>query len=428
MAHDPSRFWERAIILVDMDAFFASIEQRDFPELRGRPVGVTNGMTGTCIITSSYEARRHGVKTGMHLREAQALCPSLVQRPSRPEHYARVSISIIEALQDITPDIEIFSVDEMFLDITHVQKLHGPPEAIAKMVKAKVYEVSRLNCSLGLSGDKTTAKYAAKSKKPDGLEIIPPWEAEERLRPVPVTELCGINKGIGGFLAARGVYTCGDMARLPIGELGKRFGNPGRRIWYMCQGRDPEKVITSVAPPKSIGHGKVIPPNTHSQQVLLTYLLHMSEKVGARLRRHDMVARTFSIGLLAAHDWLGLRMQTPIPVDDGLIIYDLCKEALDYCWQGEGIHQVHVGALDPQLKNGQLELFSEANLPDRNIANQVIDLINQRYGEFAVARARLLNRSTMPNVIAPSWKPFGHRETILYRHEEADYQNMKNVK
>jgi len=104
-----------------------------------------------------------------------------------------------------------------------------------------------------------------------------------------------------------------------------------------------------------------------------------------------------------------------VPVDDGLIIYDLCKEALDACWQGEGIHQVHVGALDPQLKNGQLQLFSENNLPDRNITNRVIDLINERYGEFAVAPARLLNRSTMPNVIAPSWKPFGHRETILYR-------------
>lgn len=414
MAHDPSLFWERAIILVDMDAFFASIEQLDFPELRGRPVGVTNGVQGTCIITSSYEARRLGIKTGMRMREALTLCPDLVQRPSRPERYAEMSIRIMEGLQDITPDIEIFSVDEAFLDVTHVQKLHGPPHEIAEMARAKVQEVGGVSCSIGVSGDKTTAKYAAKLGKPSGMTVIPPWEAEERLRNVPVTALCGINKGIGAFLAARGVYTCGDMARLPISELGKRFGNPGRRIWYMCQGQDPEKVVTTVAPPKSIGHGKVIPPATRSRQVLLTFLLHMSEKVAARLRRHAMVARSFSIGLLA-DDWLGLKMQTPVPVDDGLIIYELCKEALDYCWQGEGIHQVHVGALDPQLKHGQLELFAEANLPDRSIANQVRDLINQRYGEFAVAPARLLNRSSMPNVISPSWKPFGHRETILHR-------------
>ena len=423
MAHDPSRFWERAIILVDMNAFFASIEQLDFPELRGQPVGVTNGLQGSCIITSSYEARRQGVKTGMHLREAQMLCPSIIQRPSRPERYAQVSISIMESLQDITPDIEIFSVDEAFLDITRVQKLHGSPEKIAEMTKAKVIEVSKLPCSLGLSGDKTTAKYAAKLNKPDGLTIIPPWEAEERLRNVPVMELCGINKGIGSFLAARGVYTCGDMIHLPIGELGKRFGNPGRRIWYMCQGKDPDKVLTTVAPPKSIGHGKVIPPDTRSMQVLLTFLLHMSEKVGARLRRHDMVAQTFSIGLRSSEDWLGLKLQTPVPVDDGLIIYELCKETLECSWRGEGIYQVHVGALDPQLKNGQLQLFSENNLPDRNIANRVIDLINERYGEFAVAPARLLNRSTMPNVISPSWKPFGHRETILYRHPKKRREN-----
>ena len=141
----------------------------------------------------------------------------------------------------------------------------------------------------------------------------------------------------------------------------------------------------------------------------------MSEKVGARLRRHGMVARSFSIGLRSTDDWLGLKMQTPLPVNDGLIIYELCKQVIEECWQGQGIHQIHVGALDPKLKNGQLELFSEVNMPDRSIANQVTDLINQRYGEFAVAPARLLNRSTMPNVIAPSWKPFGHRETILHR-------------
>ena len=420
MAYDASRFWERAIILVDMDAFFASIEQRDDPTLRGRPVGVTNGWQGTCIITSSYEARRAGIRTGMRLRQALEICPSLVQCPARPEHYARESIAIMEALQGITPDIEIFSVDEAFLDISRVQRLYGAPEKIVHMVKQRVVEVSRLSCSLGLSGDKTTAKYAAKLNKPGGLTIIPPWQARQRLHDVVVTELCGINKGIGSFLAARGVLTCGDMARLPIGELARRFGNPGRRIWYMCQGRDLDKVAGTVAPPQSIGHGKMIPPDSKDQEVILTYLLHMSEKLGARLRRHAMLARTFSLGLRTAEIWLGLKMQSLLPCNDGQLIYGLCKEALDICWQGEGLYQVHVGALDPRPENGQLELFDEVDLPDHSIANQVMDRINQRYGEFTVAPARLLNRSTMPNVISPSWKPFGHRETILYRNVNGD--------
>ncbi len=114
--------WPRAIILVDMNAFFASVEQRDYPELQGRPIGITNGLTGTCIITSSYEARAYGIKTGMRVREAKQLCPDFIQIPARPHRYAQVSTAIMEALTTITPDMEVFSVDEAFLDVTHCQR------------------------------------------------------------------------------------------------------------------------------------------------------------------------------------------------------------------------------------------------------------------------------------------------------------------
>ncbi len=233
--------WPRAIVLVDMNAFFASIEQRDRPEWRGRPVAITNGHQGTCIITCSYEARAYGIKTGMRLREARRLCPELIQCPAHPERYAATSAAIMAVLQDVTPDIEVFSVDEAFLDVTHCQRLLGTPLRMARLAKRKVFEVSGVLCSVGVSGDKTTAKFAAKLDKPDGLTVIPPWEAAARLRDVPVTELCGIAGGIGGFLAEHGVRTCGDMKRLPISVLARRFGNPGRRIWYMCQGADPEQ-------------------------------------------------------------------------------------------------------------------------------------------------------------------------------------------
>lgn len=255
--------WHKAIILIDMNAFFASVEQLDHPELRGQPVAVTNGEQGTCIITSSYEARAYGIKTGMRLREGRERCPTLVQCPARPRRYAEVSTNIMEALQDVTPDIEIFSVDEAFLDVTHCQRLYGSPIGIAHRAKQAVYDASGLACSVGLSGDKTTAKYAAKLQKPDGFSVIPPWQARETLSRVPVTELCGIAHGIGSFLAKHGVYTCGDMANLPISILGKRFGNLGRRIWYMCLGADPEPLSTEVPDPKSMGHGKVIPPQHH---------------------------------------------------------------------------------------------------------------------------------------------------------------------
>ena len=403
--------WPRVIILVDMNAFFASVEQLDNPAWRSRPVAVTNGQQGSCIITCSYEARAYGVKTGMRLKEAREKCPQLIQCPARPERYAAISTAIMSALENITPDVEVFSVDEAFLDVTRCQNLLGSPQTIAQLVKKTVFTASGLLCSVGVSGDKTTAKYAAKQNKPNGLTIVPPWQARHYLHNVPVTELCGIAKGIGHFLAQRNVYRCGEMSQLPIGELARRFGNPGRRIWYMCQGEDPAHVETQVKAPKSIGHGKVIPPDTKDKNIIMTYLLHMSEKVAARLRRHNLAAQHFSISLRTHDAWISCKSKSVLPTQDGQLIYKFCLFFLAQQWHGEGLYQVQITATDPRPVNGQLELFNQpASRLDKS--NHVMDDINNKYGEFCLAPARLLQRSTMPNVIAPAWKPSGHRQTI----------------
>jgi DNA polymerase-4 len=403
--------WPRAILLMDMDAFFASLEQRDNPDLQGEPVAITNGEQGTCIITCSYEARKYGIHTGMRLKEARRLCPELIRIPSRPRHYAAVSTAIMEALRDITPDMEVFSVDEAFLDITHCQRLHGTPEHIARMVKERVQAVSGLKCSVGVSGDKTTAKWAAQQNKPDGLLMVPPWEAAARLAGEPVTALSGIAGGIGRFLAEHGVQTCGDMQRLPISVLADHFGNLGRRIWLMAQGLDPAPVRLEVEPPKSMGHGKVMPPDTRDPQKLSTYLQHMAEKVASRLRRHDMQASLFFIGLKTRIGWLGGRYRTAAPTDDGAQIIRLCRTLLREEWHGQGVHQVQVTALDPVPRDYQGDLFSEGESPQQQI-NFLRDRINGRYGDFSVAPASLLNRSPAPDVIAPAWQPDGHRKTV----------------
>ncbi len=404
--------WPRAIVLIDMNAFFASVEQMDFPELRGQPVAITNGRQGSCVITCSYEARRFGVKTGMRLFEARELCPEVIQCAARPHRYAELSTLIMDALNDITPDIEVFSVDEAFLDLSRCQRLSGSPIAMAQRAKQRVLEVSGLSCSVGLSGDKTTAKYAAKLQKPDGFQVIYPWEAKARLRNVPVTELCGIAKGIGRFLASYGVITCGDIDKIPISILSKRFGNLGRRIWYMCQGADPEPLRMHVADPKSIGHGKVIPPNTTDERLIKMYLLHMSEKVAARLRRHQMAASHFFIGLRGMHwDWIATKAKLAYPCADGRCIYELCQQFMEEHWHGEPLSQVQITALDPQPDNQQLDLFMP-NDRVRRSTNKAVDRINEHFGEFTIAPARLLGRSSMPNVISPAWKPFGHRQSI----------------
>ena len=405
--------WERAIALVDMNCFFAAVEARDFPELRGRPLAITNGMKGTCIITSSYEARAYGIKTGMRLREASKLCPQLIQRPTRPHVYAEVSGNIMQALNDVCPDIEIFSVDEAFIDMTPCQTLYGSPARIAKLIKQAVYKASGLLCSIGISGDKTTAKYAAKLNKPDGFTVIPPWEARQQLADAPVTELCGVARGIGRFLAERGVHACGDMQDLPIGELARRFGNPGKRIWYMAQGLDPEPLHYDVADPKSIGHGKVLPPKTIDKDILRTYLIHMAVRVCARLRRYHFEASVFFIGLKVADGWIGRKVKTSHPTSDTQQLIRMCHFVLETDWNKQPVYQVQITATNPQKQNLQMDLFFDAELNEKkNKVNTVVDEINQRYGEAALGPGRLINKSEMPNVIAPSWKPVGHRQSI----------------
>jgi len=421
--------WPRAIALVDMNCFFAAIEARDFPELRGRAVAVTNGMKGSCIITCSYEARAYGIKTGMRLKEGRKRYADLIQRPSRPHVYAEASGKIMQALSNICPDIEIFSVDEAFIDMTPCQSLYGSPGHIGRLLKNAVYQATGLHCSIGISGDKTTAKYAAKLNKPNGFTIIPPWEAAQQLSNVKVTELCGVARGIGHFLAQRNVFVCGDMHRLPIGELAQRFGSPGRRIWYMAQGLDPQPLLPDIADPKSMGHGKVLPPGTLDKDVLLTYLIHMAVRVSARLRRYHFEASVFFIGLYVQqpgqqtkqqsgggkhpHNWLGRRVKTLQPTSDTQTLIRLCRFVLNECWNNQPVSQVQVTALNPQRESCQPDLFeAQERAQQQNRLNTVVDNINNRYGEFALSPGRLINKSEMPNVIAPSWKPDGHRQSI----------------
>ncbi len=401
------------IVLIDMNAFFASIEQRDRLELRGRPVAVTNGDQGTCIITSSYEARAYGVRTGMRLREARRLCPGLLRVTARSKLYAEVSTRIMDALRDrVSPEIEVFSVDEAFIDATRVQRLHGSPEAVAQLVRQVVREVAGLPCSVGVAGDKTIAKWAAKQRKPDGVTIIPPWESAARIRDVPVTELCGVGRGIGSFLAARGVHTCGEMSDLPIGELTRRWGNVGRRVWLMAQGLDPEPVRTEVTPPKSVGHGKVLPPATTDERMLLTYLEHMAHKVAARLRRHHLEAQQFFIGVKTDTGWVGGRFLTPDPTDDARPLVSLCRQLLKDAWLGRPAYQVQVTALDPGLAGVQMDLFDKQEPPRRAVVNRTVDEVNRRFGTMAVGPAALLGRSSTADVIAPAWRPHGYRHTV----------------
>ncbi|MDH4134864.1 MAG: DNA polymerase IV, partial [Gammaproteobacteria bacterium] len=260
---------------------------------------------------------------------------------------------------------------------------------------------------------KLTAKYASDVVKPNGITVIPPWEARERLRDVPAGKICGIGPRIGAFLASHGAHTCGEVAALSMNVLVRRYGVVGKHLWLACQGRDTGAVIQDVAPPKSVGHGKVLPPRTTSMRTVETYLRHMCEKVAARLRRLDMQCGRLYVGLRYAAPADGIEGAFVVAhgAPDGKRFFEVARAFLRNRWRGEAVTQVQVTATHLHNTSGQLELFTpdEVRTLDRFGA---IDRINRKYGEFAIAPATLLGRSSMPNVIAPAWRPEGHRQYI----------------
>jgi DNA polymerase-4 len=180
----------------------------------------------------------------------------------------------------------------------------------------------------------------------------------------------------------------------------------------MCQGADPDPVHTIVANPKSMGHGKVMPPNTTSETVVEAFLMHMCEKLGTRLRHHDFKAQHFFAGLLSYDlGWLGSRGKSVCPINDSHEIFRLALFLIGQKWNGEPIHQIQVTALDPRGAGCQMDFF-QSDTSKRELLYSALDEINDKYGEFTIAPAPLLYRSKMPNVIAPAWKPYGHRQTI----------------
>lgn len=394
--------WRRMVALIDMDAFFASVEQMDHPRLRGRPVGIVNGEQGSSIVAASYEAKRLGIRTGTRCTEAAGMSRDFVRVVARPARYAEISGRIMQALQDVTPEIEVFSVDEAFLDLTSCQSYYRyQPERIVELIQQTVLAASGgLTCSVGLSGDKTTAKWAAKQNKPQGSLIVLPDEAESVLAPVPLTELCGIGPGMGQFFADYGVHVCGDMKKIPISIPAKRFGNLGRRLWLMAQGRDPAPVDTRQHDAKSMSHAKVMPPNLRNPAVLQTYYMHLAEKMAVRLRRDGLMMRDFHIGLRAPEGWRHAAVQTEQPTDDGLAIFQLCKRFLRQHWFGEVVQQIYVHGSDPAPAGTQPDFFGQ---PQSRASNQVMDAINEQFGAFTLHRGSMHEHAGTAPIISPAW-------------------------
>lgn len=384
--------WRRMVALVDMDAFFASIEQQDNPDLQGKPVGVVNGEQGSTIIAASYEARAFGIHTGTVWAEARQHCQDCVRVVARPARYSEVSFRIMEALREVSPEMEVFSVDEAFLDLTSCQSYYRyQPEVIGRLIMDTVRKASGLSCSVGISGDKTTAKWAAKQCKPAGLTIVQPDEAETRLSALPLTELCGIGPGVAAFFAQYGVVRCGDMKKIPISIPAQRFGNLGRRLWLMAQARDPAPVDTRLSEPRSLSHGKILPPRTGDITVIQGYFMHMAEKLAIRLRRHGYSVQEFHIGIRCPEGWRQAWLRSEQGTSDGREIFRLCKRFLKQYWFGEMVQQIRIHAASPAQAGSQPDFFARN---EDSTLNQAMDRVNEQFGAFTRGTLRTCTDGT----------------------------------
>jgi DNA polymerase-4 len=403
--------WHRIIAHVDMDAFFASVEQYDFLKYSGKPIGVVNGRAGTTIITASYEARKFGIKTGMHIARAKALCPGFIPVSSRPNRYAEVSTNFLTALQDLTPEIEVFSVDEAFLEFTRCGYIYHSPDNIADKIKKVVFQASGLTCSVGISGDKSTAKFASKLNKPSGITIIPPWDAEKILAPYPVTDLCGVGYNIGEFLKKYHVLTCGNMKNIPISVLSNRFGNLGRKLWLMAQAKDPSVLVLNTAPVKSLSASKVLPPNTTDKELVEQYFYYCCDKVASRLRQSKLFAKRVTVDISMKHRRMKHSEDFILAVNDESKFFDVAKQLMAL-WDGKGIYKIglYLEKLCDQ-EHFQKDFF-ETQGTTHDHFNAIRDAVNERFGVGSMQTARAMQVPSLTDVIAPAWKPDGIRNSV----------------
>jgi DNA polymerase-4 len=287
------------ILHADMDAFYASVEQRDRPELRGRPV-VVGGVGGRGVVSAaSYEARRFGVHSAMPMATARRLCPDGVFLPVRMRHYAEVARQIRDILLSFTPLVEPLSLDEAFLDVRGCEGLCGPAPAAARRIKERVKDETGLVASVGVAPNKFLAKLASDLGKPDGLVVVPPGKVAEFLAPLPVGRVWGVGAKGEKRLRALGVRTIGQLAALPERVLADHLGEVGRRAWQLAHGRDDRAVVPD-REAKSISTETTFAEDIGDRAALRTWLLDLVDQLGGRLRHEGLRARTVELKVRSA--------------------------------------------------------------------------------------------------------------------------------
>ncbi len=386
----------RTILHVDMDAFFAAVEQRDNPELRGRPVivgsdpkqGKGRGIVATC----SYEARRLGVHSAQPISRAWRLCPQGVYLRPDMERYARASERIMALLLEFTDLVEQVSVDEAFLDVSGCRRLFGGGEEIAGKVKARILQAQRLTASVGVASNKFVAKVASDLRKPDGLVVVEPGTEREFLNPLPIGRLWGVGSKTEKALHMMGIERIGQLAVFDRAALIRRFGASSDHLWRLAQGLDERPVLPEEGY-QSIGHELTFEEDTLDAARLHATLLGLTEKVSRRLRAHGVRCRTITVKLRESDFSTFTRRTTMTKAADTTeAMFPVAERLLrGLARKGKAVRLIGIYASHLQAVSGagQLDLFDEGQNRNRKLAGAVDD-IARRYGSGAITRGSLV--------------------------------------
>jgi DNA polymerase-4 len=402
----------RIVMHCDQNAFFASVEQQANPELQGKPIAVVGGSGRTVITTSSYEARAFGVKTGMAKWEALRCCPQLIIVVGDNKKYTYTSARIVEMMKEYTPQVEVFSIDEAWLDVTHSLSIFGTPERIAYMLKARIKESFGITCSIGIAPNKLLAKLASDLYKPDGLTTIKPEDVSRTLEHMPIKELCGIGKKMERHLNLMSIYTCGELGRCDESRLTRKFGIIGSRLQLMGQGIDDSPVapIEEDDEVKSVGHSMTLRQDVTKREDILKYLLQLSEMVGRRARRYGVSGKTITLHVRFADFYSNFGKQNTLRsyINQSTEIYKAAVAILDTTELPQPVRQLGVKLSNLSYESEQLSLFHDEQ---RKIdAIRAMDSVNDRFGAFKVTFGSLLTGEDKgSHVISPAWRPEGIR-------------------
>ena len=286
----------RMILHIDMDAFFAAVEQHDRPALRGKAV-VVGGDSGRGVVAAaSYEARRYGIHSAMPMFMAKRRCPYLIIVPARRGRYGEVSRSVMAILRRYSPLVEQVSIDEAYLDASGCHRLFGPPQAMAQRIKSEIRKETGLSCSIGVAPLKFLAKIASDLHKPDGLTVITPEDVATVIATLPVEKVPGVGSHARQQLGQMGIVTLGDIKKVKSTLLVGRLGKFGYRLVDLAHGRD-QSAVTPHAPTKSVSSERTLPADTKDRGLLKQHLLAQSQEVGRQLRRKGFLARTVTLKL-----------------------------------------------------------------------------------------------------------------------------------